>query len=167
MPPLPPWWPDPLDQWTRELRQHSAPVRLDRWIDDHPDEIAAYMKGFVRADAPRIKPWVESVYRLSPRRRLTKAERERRKIIDDLPVERQRLICAAGRLLWRAAVASRRASANDTAKALVEEMLDIYAGPRLKIVRLLVLMFVGEPPSMRQMQKYAKANPSPPYGRRR
>ena len=101
MPLLPPWWPAPLDQWTRELRQHRAPVRLDRWIDDHPDEIAAYMKGFVRADAPRIKPWVESVYRLSPRRWLTKAEHERRKIIDNLPVERQRAICAAGRLLCR------------------------------------------------------------------
>jgi hypothetical protein len=99
--------------------------------------------------------------------RLTPAQWRDRKIIDDLSPERQRLICAAGRLLWRAAVAAwaRRAildgkkRADAVAKDLVEEMFDIHDGPRLKIVRLLVLMFVGAPPSTRQMQNIAKANP--------
>ena len=166
-----PWWPDPLDQWARELSQHVHPALadLEGWIDGHPDEVAKIMRGFIKSDAPSMEPWAEPVYRLTPRVRLTKESRRRRKIIDDLPVEKQRLICAAGRLLWRTAASvhahmvhgdkTGKALANAVAKDLIVEMLDLHDGPRIAVVRALVLMFVGEPPSTRQMQNYAQANP--------
>jgi hypothetical protein len=135
------------------------------------------MRGYIKSDAPRVERWAEPVYRLKPRRRLTKAERERRGVIDDLPVEKQRLVCAAGRLLWRAATSvhahkvygdkTGKALANAVAEDLIGEMLDLHNGPRIAVVQALVLMFVGEKPSTRQMQNYAQANPLRPSRPRR
>jgi hypothetical protein len=157
----PPWWPDPLDQWARELREHGARVGLEGWMRDHPDEVAKFMKGFLRSDAPRVRPWVDTVYRLRPRTPLRIGAKQRREIIDNLPIENQRLICAAGRLLWRGCVAAKRkARANDVAEALIEEMFDLFGSPRLKSVGALAIMFTGERPSMRQMQNLSKVNPS-------
>jgi hypothetical protein len=158
----PPWWKEPLDQWARELRQHAG-VGLEDWIRQNPDGVEAFMSGFIRSDGPRVRPWVEPVYRVRPRRKVTKVGEQRRTTIDDLPVERQRLICAAGRLLWRAAAAARtrrdlgrQALANVVALELIDEMLDLGEGPRLVSVQTLTLMFVGASPSMRQMQKHVK-----------
>jgi hypothetical protein len=184
MPRRRPFWEAALPQWARELNQHIYPARIDLedWIDGHPDEIAAFMRGFIRSDAPHIERWAEPVYRLAPRVRLTATtpqhvyylrltpeQKRQRAIIDDLPVEKQRLICAAGRLLWRTAASvhahmvhgdkTGKALANAVAKDLIGEMLDLHEGPRIAVVRALVLMFVGEPPSTRQMQNYAQANP--------
>jgi hypothetical protein len=140
------------------------------------------MRGFIKSDAPRMEQWAEPVYRLAPRVRSTATtpqqvyyfrptpeQRRKRATIDTLPVEKQRLICAAGRLLWRAAASvhthmvhgdkTGKALANAVAKDLIEEMLDLHDGPRIAVVQALVLMFVGETPSTRQMQNYARANP--------
>jgi hypothetical protein len=155
MPRLPPWWPGPLAQWARELREHGAGVGLEKWMRDHPDEVAAFMKGFLRSDAPRVQPWAETVYRLRPKERLRAEAKRRRAIIDDLPIERRRLICAAGRLLWRGAAAARRTNAEDVAQAIIEEMRDLFGSPRLKSVRALTLTFTGERLSMRAMRRIA------------
>jgi hypothetical protein len=140
-------------------------IGLKTWMDDHPGEVEAFMTGFIRSDAPKPQPWAEVVYRLRPRRITGK-----RALIDDLPVERQTVINSAGRLLWTAAAAARtrrvldddqrQARANDVAKALIVEMLDLFGAPRLKSVAVLTRMFVGERPSMRQAQYFVKANPS-------
>jgi hypothetical protein len=137
-------------------------------MDGHPDAVAEFMWGFTRSDGPRLKPWVEPVYRLRPRGiLLTGSDEWRRGRIDGLESERQRLlICAAGRLLWRAAVAAHaprppddaqgQARANAVGREVVDEMLDLGAGPRLKLASLLTRTFVGATPSMRQLQKHAK-----------
>jgi hypothetical protein len=175
-----PWWPEPLDQWARELREHGGGGGLTRWIDEHPDEIEAFMKGFLRSDTPDAYLWAEPVYRLKPCVRLTPAQRRKRAIIDNLPVEKQRLICAAGRVLWRGFVTIPRGErhlsattlkerANQVAGAVIEEMCDLF-GPdhrRLKSAGAVSLMFIGERPSTRQMQNFAKANPSRTDKRRR
>src|SRR5271169_5404102 len=93
MPRPPPWWPEPLKQWARET--HAATPRagsLPKFLRDHPDEVRAFMKGFLRNDAPRVRKAADA-HRAPP------PEGERA-IIDDLPVEKRRQICAAGRLLW-------------------------------------------------------------------
>jgi hypothetical protein len=161
----PPWWKEPLDQWARELRQHTG-VGLDDWMRENPNGVEAFMSGFIRSDGPRVKPWTEPVYRLRPRGKLTEIGERRRVFIDTLSVEQQRLICAAGRLLWRAAAAAsrrralgddqRQAVANAVGLELIDEMRDLGAGPRLVSVQTLTLMFVGARPSMRQMQKHVK-----------
>jgi hypothetical protein len=128
----------------------------------HEHEVAVFMRGFVRADGPKPRPWVEAVYRLTPRR-CDKAERRRREIIDDLPAGEQRLVCAAGRLIWRAAVTARLhhpPRSKEVAGAVLEEMRDMFGDPhpRQKSARALVVRFAG-PLSLRQMQNLAKANP--------
>jgi hypothetical protein len=148
-------------------------------MDEHPDEVAAFMWGFTRSDGPGVQPWVEPVYRLRPRGTLTEDDERRRNRIDCLDdVKQRRLICAAGRLLWRAAAAARtfrdpplcgQALANAVAGEIIDEMLDLNmastdtgrTGPRLKLVATLTLMFVGVSPSMRQMQKRARARANP------
>jgi hypothetical protein len=146
------------------LREHGARVGLEKWLEEHPTEVAAFMKGFLRSDAPPVQPWAESVHRLRPRTRLGAEAKKRRARIDDLPVERRRLICAAGRLLWRAAATRlsqrrvRRTDAEAVAQAIIEEMRDLFGSPRLKSARVLTEMFSGERLSMHAMRRMA--NPS-------
>jgi hypothetical protein len=127
----------------------------------HPDEVARFMRGLVRGDAPKPARWTETLYRLKPRGQLTGAEERRREIIDNLPAGEQRLVNCAGRLMWRAAATARLHRPPrpvEVAGAVIGEMRDMFGAPRVKSARLLVLMFAG-PLSLRQMQNLAKANP--------
>jgi hypothetical protein len=157
----PPWWPDPLRQWARELRQHGAGDGLLKWLDDHPDEVARLMACLIRSDGPDSRRWVEPVYRLRPRGFLNEPARAR---IDDLSVERQKLICAAGRLLWAAFSASCRTRALgvgerkarvEIAKAVLVETLDIFRASRDRAVQALVRAFVNEPISRTTVRRLA------------
>jgi hypothetical protein len=160
-----PWWPEPIEQWARELREHGGGGGLLKWLRDHPDKVAVFMSGFIRSDAPTAQRWVEPVYRLKPHERLTESARRRRRIIDDLSVEQQRLICAAGRLLWIGYTASRRMRAvgpakrkariKDAASMIIIEMRDLFGTSRVKSVLTLVEMFTEEEVSRITLRRLA------------
>jgi hypothetical protein len=131
------------------------------WLDDHPDEVARFMACLIRSDGPDSRRWVEPVYRLRPRGFLSESARQR---IDNLSVERQRLICAAGRLLWAAFSASCRTRALgvgerkariEVARAVLVETLDIFHASRGRAVLALVRAFVDEPISRATVRRLA------------
>jgi hypothetical protein len=110
-------------------------------------------------------------FRYGPPGLLTEREWLKRQFINELAVEQQRLICAAGRLLYtgltlhrirrRFFVADSQTHAMIMAKTLLREMFRLFNAPRIKSVRALVALVTGgKPPSLRQMQNLAKANPS-------
>ena len=170
-----PWWPEPLKEWARETRADrtlSKPGSLPKYMRDHPDEIKAFMRGLIRSDAPRARPRAE-LCRPPPPEPLSEEEGRKRAIIDDLPVEKRRIICAAGRLLWVGFTLHRirrtlgvaampgmmmpgrvmpnapllavdaKAHATSGAEGIIREMRDLFGSPRLKSARALTLMFTG------------------------
>jgi hypothetical protein len=163
MPRPPPWWRDPLTQWARELRDHGAGDGLLKWLDNHPDEVAKVMSALVRSDGPDPRLWTEPVYRLHPRQREPSATKYEHRI-DDLPVERQRLVNSAGRLFWIAFVTTRGANARglskrearvEVAEAVLVETLDIFHASRDRAVLALMRAFVNEPMSRTTVRRLA------------
>jgi hypothetical protein len=170
-----PWWPEPLKEWARETRADrtlSKPGSLPKYMRNHPDEIKAFMRGLIRSDAPRARPRAE-LCRPPPPEPLSEEEGRKRAIVDDLPVEKRRMICAAGRLLWVGFTLHRirrtlgvaampgammpgrvmpnapplavdaKAHATSVAEGIIREMRDLFGSPRLKSARALTLMFTG------------------------
>jgi len=171
-----PWWPEPLDEWARETHADRTVRKagsLPKFLREHRKEIDAFMRGFIRSDAPHVRPRADR-YRAPAPEPLSEDERLKRAIIDDLTVEKRRLICAAGRLLWvgftlhrvdrRFGVAAMpgmmmpgrvmpnapplaavdaKAHATSVAEGILREMRDLFGSPRLKNTRALTLMFTG------------------------
>jgi hypothetical protein len=147
---------------------------LPKFLRDHQAEVAAFMRGFIKSDAPRARPTVEDWLRSPPLGPLPDDERRKRAIIDRLPAGQRRLICAAGHLLYtgftlhrigrKRGVADPKAHAKSVAKGIIREMRDLFGSPRLKSARTLTLMFTGEGLSMRAMRGLAATLPPVPEG---
>jgi hypothetical protein len=121
-----------------------------------PAKFEDFARGFFRSDAPparaialKYRPTLKPLPSLPSERdavALLKAEKKRRRIIDRLPSDRRRAICAFGRLI---AVAYRARAENESsiagkelekaiAIAIIAEMRALVGRPRLHCVRALV-----------------------------
>jgi hypothetical protein len=119
----PPWWLAPFTEWVREVRfalssngRFEDDAALKLLIRLRRDEIAKLMRAFTSRAAPLTLPIVDSLrapFKQPPYDRVVsllpvlREEQRRRAILDDLPVERRRQICAAGQVLWTAYFAHR------------------------------------------------------------
>lgn len=114
----PPEWLAPLQEWVREARfalmsnRHFDDAEALRLLmRDRGDEIARLMRGFRSGDVPAAlpsadasrapfkRPPLDRVLLLLPALRV---ELKRRAILDDLPDDKRREICAAGEVIWTA-----------------------------------------------------------------
>jgi hypothetical protein len=119
----PPWWVAPLMEWVREVRfalssnghfEDDAALKL--LVRVRRDEIAKLMRAFTSRAAPPTLPIADSLRAPSKQPPLDRVmlllpslreQQRRRAILDDLPVDKRRQICAAGHVLWTAYFAHR------------------------------------------------------------
>jgi hypothetical protein len=114
----PPWWLAPFMEWVREVR--FALTSNGRFEDDaalkllirlRHDEISKLIRAFTSRAAPPTLPIADTLrapFKQPPLDRvmvllpILREEQRRRAILDNLPVEKRRQICAAGHVLWTA-----------------------------------------------------------------
>ena len=114
----PPEWLAPLQEWVREIwfalmsnRHFDDAEALRLLMRDRGDEIARLMRGFRSGDVPAAlpsadasrapfkRPPLDRVLLLLPALRV---ELKQQAILDDLPDDKRREICAAGEVIWTA-----------------------------------------------------------------